>query len=71
MIKESIIPKDAIKWIFELSPLISVTVSILFLFIFPLLENLFWELRRSDFSNLSVYISGLGFGSIFFQFFLF
>ncbi len=36
MIKESIIPKDAIKWIFELSPLISLAVSILILFYIPI-----------------------------------
>ncbi len=36
MIKESIIPKYAIKWIFELSPIISLTVSILILFYIPI-----------------------------------
>jgi len=36
MIKESIIPKNAIKWVFELSPLISLAVSILILFYIPI-----------------------------------
>ncbi len=36
IVKESIIPKHSLKWIFELSPLISLTVSILILFYIPI-----------------------------------
>jgi len=36
MVKESIIPRQAPKWIFELSPLISLAVSILLLFYIPI-----------------------------------
>ena len=36
MIKESIIPRKAVKWIFELSPLVSLAASILILFYIPI-----------------------------------
>jgi len=36
MVKESIIPERAIKWIFELSPLVSLAASILILFYVPI-----------------------------------
>ncbi len=39
MVKESVIPSGAVKWIFETFPLISLTASILILFYVPLAGN--------------------------------